>query len=274
MALVNFDFQSDCLKGDTEISVILPDKPWGKNPTEFYRSGKKYPVLWLLHGTFGDHSDWVRKSNIELYACEKDVIVVMPSGLNANYANWPNFSLGYNMYDFLFDELMPLIYGWFPASDKREDNFVAGLSMGGRGTCVYAFSRPEKFGGAAILSACPRNVKTMAEDDPRMWERTLGSIENQGGLENYLNSYENSWDILDKLVEEKADLPKLYFACGEDDMLYKPYMIFKKHAEEIGLDAKFEEIPGYRHEWRFWDLTIEKAMNYFGLTKEDGGNPF
>ena len=152
MSLIQFNFESQYLGNNHEISVILPDKPRGKSPAEFYRSGAKYKVLWLLHGTFGDHSDWVRKSNIELYACEKDLIVVMPSALNSNYANWPSFGTGFNMYDYIFEELMPLIYGWFPASDKREDNFVAGLSMGAMGTMKCALGHPEMYAAALCMS--------------------------------------------------------------------------------------------------------------------------
>ena len=273
MSLMTFNFQSSCLSGNTEITVILPDKPWKTSPAEFYGSGKKYKVLWLLHGIFGDHTDWLRKSNIELYACEKDLIVVCPNGMNTNYGNWPSYGLGYNMYDFLFDELMPLIYGWLPASDKREDNFIAGLSMGGRGTCVYAFSHPEKFAAAAVLSASPRNFETMAEKEPAMWERMSKSVINYKDLEDFLASPENTW----KIVGEKAktgELPRLYFACGEDDGLYPAFMDFKKYAEEIGLPATFETIPGYKHEWRFWDLSIQKALSFFGLDEDGAGNPF
>ncbi len=270
---MNLNFQSEALSGNTEITVILPDKPWKTSPASFYNSGKKYKVLWLLHGTFGDHTDWLRKSNIELYACEKDLIVVCPSGMNANYANWPDFGIGYNMYDFLFDELMPLIYGWLPASDKREDNFIAGLSMGGRGTCVYAFSHPEKFAAAAILSSAPSNFDTLQEKNPGMWARFTKSFANYGGKEGFLDSVENTW----KIAAEKAasgELPRLYFACGEDDMLYPPFLEFKAYAEKIGLDAVFETTPGFKHEWRFWDLSIQKALEFFGLTEDSAGNPF
>ncbi len=100
-------------------------------PEQFYGSGRKYKVLWLLHGTFGDHTDWVRKTNIEMYAVERNLAVVMPSALNSNYSNWNNTMLGFNMYDFLTEELMPLIYGWLPVSDKREDNFIAGSAWVG-----------------------------------------------------------------------------------------------------------------------------------------------
>ena len=265
MAYMQFDFQSEYLQGNTTISVILPEKPMNAKPKDFYGSGKKYKVLWLLHGTFGDHSDWIRKSNIELYACERNLAVVMPSALNSNYANWEHFSIGYNMYDFLIDELMPLAHNWLPLSDKREDNYIAGLSMGGRGTCVYAFSHPELFAGAAVLSQVPRDIEWDRKTNPAFFKRTQGSIDNRGGLEAYLASYENTWRVLDEAVKKGVDLPKLYFACGKADMLYEGFQHFKAHAREIGLKAAFEEIEGYRHEWRFWDLTIEKALDYFGI---------
>lgn len=180
MSLAQLTFESQYLQGNTTVSVILPDKPREKTPAQFYGEGTRYKVLWLLHGTFGDHSDWLRKSNIELYACERDLVVVCPSGLNANYANWENFSLGYNMYDYFLEELMPLVHNWFPASDKREDNYIAGLSMGGRGACVYAFSHPEKFAGAAILSACPRDTGWVRENDPQLWLGPRAALKTAG----------------------------------------------------------------------------------------------
>ncbi|MFN2166501.1 MAG: alpha/beta hydrolase, partial [Anaerolineae bacterium] len=148
MALLQLDFESQFLNGNTQVSIILPDKPRDQTPGDFYGSGTRYKVLWLLHGTFGDHSDWIRKSSIELYACENDLIVVMPSALNSDYVNWDDCMMGYGMFDFLIQELMPLVQNWLPASDKREDNFVAGLSMGGGGSLMYALNYPEKFAGA------------------------------------------------------------------------------------------------------------------------------
>ena len=59
------------------------------------------------------------------------------------------------MYDYFTKELMPLVYGWLPVSDKREDNFIAGLSMGGRGTIKFAVNFPQLFAAAAVLSAVP-----------------------------------------------------------------------------------------------------------------------
>jgi len=274
MALVTMNFESAYLNSNHEISVILPDKPRTMTPREFFESGRKYKVLWLLHGTFGDHSDWIRKSNIELYACERDLIVVMPSALNSNYSDWPESMMGFNMFSYLTEELMPLIYNWFPASDKREDNFVAGLSMGGGGTIKYAVNHPDKFAAAAILSSCARNPHIIDMDDPNpRSKRNIVSVKNAGGLDAYINSYENVWDKL-KELSNTGTLPRLYFACGKNDFLYNDFVSFRKYAESFNLDATFEEIEGYTHEWRFWDLTIQKALTFFGLDQKDAGNPF
>ena len=276
MALVKLNFESQFLNGNTEVSIILPDKARDQQPADWYANGAKYKVLWLLHGTFGDHSDWLRKSSIELYACEKDLIVVMPSALNSDYTNWDHCMMGYAMYDFLIEELMPLVYNWFPASDKREDNFISGLSMGGEGVMRYALGQPERFAAAAVLSWAPRNYERLfAAPGGMQEERTLNRVANAGGVEAFLASAENSWKVVGDMVKAGADLPRLYFACGTNDMLYDWVTEFKAYAGEIGLDATFDEIEGYAHEWRFWDLTIQKALDFFGLGRETAaGNPF
>lgn len=274
MALVTFEFESQYLGNNHTVGVILPDKPRNLTPQEFYGSGKKYKVLWLLHGTFGDYSDWIRKSMIELYACERDLIVVMPSAMNSNYANWPSFGMGFQMYDYIFEELMPLIYNWFPASDKREDNFVAGLSMGGRGTCVLALNHPEKFAGACVLSAVPSDLWAMKAEGGMMWARMQKSAANFDSEEDFLNSYQNTWKVLEDAVKQGTELPRLLFGCGEDDMLYKDFLAFREKADRLGLKADYFSIPGLKHEWRFWDKGIQKALDFFGIGTQDCGNPF
>lgn len=270
MALIQFFFESKFLNGNTMVDVVVPDCPRRLTAEEFYCSGKKYPVLWLLHGTFGDATDWQRRTSIELYACERNVIVVMPTALNSNYSNWPNMMMGYNMYDYIIKELMPIIYGWFPASDKREDNFIAGLSMGGRGTMKFAVNFPEKFAAAAVLSAAPQDWSGMKPGAADLMldtdnARLAAAIANAGGLEKYKASEENIWRIID----EKAPLgvlPRLLFACGTNDkLIYGNLQKFEIHAKELGLDAEFFYGEGYRHEWRFWDLGIQKALDFFGL---------
>jgi putative tributyrin esterase len=265
MSLNVLHFESQYLHGNTTVSFILPDKPMHQDPKEFYRNQKKYKVLWLLHGTFGDYSDWLRKTNIELYACEKDLVVVMPSALNSDYSNWDGFMMGYSMFDYLTEELMPLVYGWFPVSEQREDNFIAGLSMGGGAAVKYAIHHPEKFAAVADLSGPVKDLRSIyAQPLDSLDRRFINRANNGGGVDAYLDSYENSWDKLAALAGKNV-LPRLYFASGTKDYMYDQYLKFKKYAGEIGLDATFEEIEGYRHEWRFWDIAIQHALTFFNL---------
>ena len=285
MALVHLNFNSKYLSGSTDVNIILPDCARTQDPAAFYGDGKKYPVLWLLHGTFGDYSDWLRKTNVELYAEEKNLIVVMPSAQNTDYANWPGFGTGYQVFDYLTEELMPLVYGWFPASDRREDNFIAGLSMGGRGAIAYAWAFPEKFAAMYSMSCVPQDMRPAAaelesgEPAPNPWaaldrERNRHRLENAGGLEAYLASPQNTWDRAQE-VAKRDDMPRMYFSCGTADfVMYGHFKAFRAYAEEIGLKAEFTETEGYNHEWRFWEKEIRRAIELFLPGDEKAGNAF
>lgn len=271
MALVRMNFESIYLNNNHEIGMILPDvkRDGPLTPKEFFESGKKYKVLWLLHGTYGDYSDWIRKSNIERYASERDLIVVMPSGLNANYANWDNaFGMGYQMYDYFLKELMPMVYNWFPASDKREDNYIAGLSMGGMGALLFGVNHPDKFAGVASLSAPAFNLHKLDPESGSFFNvkdrRFRAMVENAGGEEAYRNTVENVWDLLPKQAK-KGVLPAIYCCCGTEDFLYPSYKEFEAYAKEEKLPITFVEEAGYKHEWAFWDRQIQKALKFFQL---------
>ena len=181
------------------------------------------------------------------------------------------------MYDYLFEELMPMIYNWYPISDKRSDNYIAGLSMGGFGTMVYALNRPEKFAAACSLSGpiydprkpmptteMPRTLQIPPHLKDFRPDRTQNQLENAGGLEGYLNSPANTWDKLIHNYKNGVDMPKLYFCCGTKDFLYPAFQILRKFAQDNGFhNITFEEEAGYGHEWRFWDKYIERFLDLY-----------
>ena len=286
MALINFDFESQYTGHNENVYIILPDKKRSQTPAEFYGSGKKYPVLWLLHGTYGGYSDWIRKSNIETYACEHDCIVVMPGVGNSEYNEWPAFTLGYNGRNYIIDELMPMVYNWFPASDKREDNFIAGLSMGGRGTCQFALNYPEKFAAAAVLSSAPQNYDGQREELQKLFDtprkdmdptdrdfRQYNTMHRYDTLDGYLDSISNTWRKVGQCMKDGTDLPRFMFAIGTEDHGYANMVAFRKYADEIGFKFEYHEGPG-RHEWRVWERDIQIAFKFFGFGDEEQGNIF
>ena len=94
-----------------------------------------------------------------------------------------------------------------------------------------------------------------------MWDRMAKSIANFNSEEDFLNSYQNTFQVLEEAIKNKKDLPRFLFGCGEDDFLYKNFLEFKQKAEALKMDAEFFSLPGYQHEWRFWDAGIQKALD-------------
>lgn len=269
MAYIQLNFESRYLGNSHPVSVLIPDMPRDETPRRWYASRGRYPVLWLLHGTYADHTDWIRKTNLEVYVQERGVMAVMPNALNSNYADWPDFSSGFDMYTYLTEELMPFIQYTLPASARREDNCIAGASMGGRGACLYALNRPELFAGAASFSYPLGDVDALFAPNPsspselRMAARAYNTLRNVGGADAYRASYENTLRIALENAG-KPDQPALYFLMGGDDGLLPAQENFRQQARAAGLNATFEALPSYAHEWRFWDKCLEKALDFFG----------
>ena len=288
MALIHLDFESQYLGSNQDVYIIMPDKPRKLTPQQFYDRKVKYPVLWLLHGTFGGYSDWIRKSNIELYACEKDLIVIMPGVGNSSYEAWNNFTLGYDSEKYIVDELMPLVYNWLPASDRREDNFIAGLSMGGGGALKFAMNYPDRFEACASLSCIPRkpsraeleklwdmNIRDILADEKlkAKYLRQYNTLKKYESVDEYLSSSSNLYGLVTKALKSGRH-PRLMFACGSDDPLFKKeYSQFKEYCDRKGYDIEWHLAPG-SHEWRVWDRDIQLTLKFFGLDKKDRGNAF
>lgn len=243
MALIKFNFLSDALAMQTNVTVILPtqtfaDKMAGKDP---YVPGVKYQVLWLLHGAFGDDSDYVNFSNILRYAEENKLAVVMPSGYNSGYADAQG-NLAAKYYSFIVDELPKVLGAYFPLSDKREDNFVGGLSMGGMGAFKCAMMRPEQYSAALLMSGAGRDPSIPSPFDMP-----------GDGL--------NPWAQAKANVEAGVALPKVFLSVGLDDGAKEMVFGCRDYLQELGYDVFYEGVPGLAHEWDFWDQCLRKAVN-------------
>lgn len=147
--LVNFVSQS--LSRTVTINVILPtDKMYFPGMPQ-REEGKPFKTLYLLHGVIGNYTDWLHGTRIQRWAEENDLAVVMPSGDNAFYVDQP---WNCNYYGkFIGEELVDFTRKTFPLSHKREDTYIAGLSMGGYGAIRNGLKYHETFGCIGALSS-------------------------------------------------------------------------------------------------------------------------
>ncbi len=248
MAVIKMNFLSQALGMQANVTICLPSFSFAdimNGRQDVYVPGMKYQVLWLLHGGSGDDSDYVNFSNIVRYADDNKIAVVMPADYNAGYADQEGEGMMVaKYYTYVVEELPKMLRAMFPFSDKREDNFVAGLSMGGFGTFKCAMLNPEKYAAALCMSG--------AGSDPA--ENTNGLFKVEPG------SPLDAWGAAKKNVEEGKPLPKMFMTVGDKDFTMEGMRKCRTYLEGLGYDVLYEEVPGYGHEWDFWDLTLRKAL--------------
>jgi len=260
MAFLQCDFFSDVLGLSTSMNVILPQQTRRQIGMTNNADKEKCPVLYLLHGLSDDHTIWMRRTSIERYVAHLGIAVVMPSVNKSFYVDMHN---GDKYGEFINEELPEIVQSFFPISSKREDTFVAGLSMGGYGAFLMALSKPAKFAAAASLSGS-LNIANLAKN---------ANIERNGFFEYVLgpldkiqNSNIDLFHLSANLAKSGEQLPRLYQCCGQDDFLYQDNLDFKTHIQALPFDFKYEDAPG-THEWSFWDTHIQKALAWM-LKKE------
>ena len=221
MALIQVNFISNCLKRTVPIQVILPvDKILSEEKEQ-----KPFKTLYLLHGLFGNYTDWVTNTRIQKWAEERNLAVVMPSGDNSFYID--NEFYGNNDYGkYVGEELVQITRKMFPLSHRREDTFIAGLSMGGFGAIRNGLKYSENFGYVIGLSSAIH-----------IFEGTgLGLIGEDrvfGDLEKGKDTDKNPKYLIEHF--ENKNKPKIYMACGLEDSLLDVNRIYRDLFKQHGL---------------------------------------
>ncbi len=243
MALITLKVFSESLGKQTEISVIIPQNRNSGQIGVENKAAKKYKCLYLLHGLSDDNTNWMRLSSIERYASRYDLAVIMPNGDKSFYTNIQG---GYNYYEFVAKELPSIIREYLPVSEKREDNFIGGLSMGGYGALKIGLRECNNFSKIIALSPCG-DIKNLGEQ--------IGVLKSIFGADMTVPEAD---DVL-YLAENCENRPKVFMAIGTEDFLYDNNKPVRKKFEDLDYDFTYLEQSG-SHNWNFWDEYIEKAL--------------
>lgn len=256
MALIQCDFYSEVLGLSTSMMVILPQQTHTQIGMTGHVKAEKHPTLYLLHGLSDDHTIWLRRTSIERYAAEYGLAVVMPAVHRSFYQDMVN---GLNYWTFVSEELPAIAQSFFPLSQLREDNFVAGLSMGGYGAFKLALNHPERFAAAASLSG--------ALDIEGILERDLSDSRLIFGEQAQIaGSNSDLFAAAERLAHSDQPAPMLYQYCGTEDFLYEENIKFRNHAQALNLPLTYTEAPG-DHQWSYWDEYIQHVLRWLPLSR-------
>lgn len=259
MALIHCDFFSEILGICTSMYVILPQTTKAQIGMEGTVKKEKNPTLYLLHGLSDDHTIWLRRTSIERYVSPLGLAVVMP---NVHRSFYTDMDIGYRYWTFVSEELPEIARSFFPLSDAREDNFVAGLSMGGYGAFKMALRCPEKFAAAASLSGAVDIADRVAGVQDVILKKEFRNI---FGDESRVAGSENDlFYLAKKVADSDGPKPRLYQCCGTEDFLYGDNVRFKEFVKTLPLDLTYQEGPG-THEWGYWDQQIQKVLKWLPL---------
>ena len=247
---------SKILKGDRNFAIYLPP--------DYDHSSRSYPVLYLLHGYTDDHTGWVQFGEVKHIADKAineggatPMIIIMPdadTGL-PGYTN--SISGKWNYEDFFFNELMPYVEDRFRIKKNKRYRAVAGLSMGGGGSFLYALHRPDLFSSAAPLSAWmgPKNLEEMNDF------ATRENIKfNEADLEPFLK-LNNPLELIDSMSQESLNSVRWYIDCGDDDFLYEGNSMMHIKMRDKQVNHEFRIRDG-GHTWDYWRSALPTVLNF------------
>jgi len=240
MAVIRFNYRATALHGSTNVTIILPTQ--GFHMSDHTKDGQndlvpgvKYQVLWLLHGGLGDDQDFINFSNIVRYADEANIAVVMPACPAKFYEG--------AYYELVSEELPRLLRTIFPFSDKREDNFVGGLSHGGDCSLRLCLEHPDRYAAGLVMSA----AGTTHFHDPKMENHVLFDV----------------FGMAEKNLASGQPLPHIFFATGSGDRGFPAYTPIIDKLDEMGLPLTRLYVDGDGHSWDFWDGMLRNGLGSF-----------
>jgi enterochelin esterase-like enzyme len=183
------------------------------------------------------------------------MIIIMPDADTKvmGYYNMPEW----NYEDFMFQELIPHVEKKFRIKSQKRFRAVAGLSMGGGGSFMYALRHPEMFSSACPLSAYvgplteEQSMKSLKRQFPN-------ATEEQG--KTYFENH-NALNLLAKVDIKDVKSVRWYIDCGDDDFLYEGNAL-------MHVEMRKKEIPHeYRvrdggHTWTYWRDALPEVLHF------------
>ncbi|MCC5882141.1 MAG: esterase family protein [Halomonas sp.] len=254
-------FTSEVLGRDYPYALYLPDG--------YHETYQAYPVLYLLHGSFGSERDWVESGGLKETADRlireghiPPMVIVMP-GSESWWIDGHNEAAR----TAFLDDLMPYIEATWQVVPQREWRAIAGLSAGGFGALNFTLERPELFAAAAAMSPASYHPLPPRRSTAR---RHPAFLDAAGSFDESLWRQSNYTAYLENYLEREEIVP-LYLSAGHRD----PYNA-EHHARVVRQalaphqpDLVAMEVLNGGHTWRVWRASLPTAMAWMGRFLQD-----
>jgi enterochelin esterase-like enzyme len=253
----NLSLPSKILKSDRKYAVYLPP--------DYESSQRSYPVLYLLHGGGDDQTGWVQFGEV-LNIADKSIregsatpmIIVMPDANTGKRGYFNDIKGEWRYEDFFFEEFMPFVEKTYRIKEEKRYRAVAGLSMGGEGSFVYALHHPELFSSACPLSAGTGPLKL--ENAKEYLSRRGVTYNAEAEVETYFKRH-SVLELVNAIPDDQKKALRWYIDCGDDDFLYEGNSLVHIALRKKEIPHEFRIGDG-GHTWSYWRNALPKVLAF------------
>jgi len=252
----NLSLPSKILKSERKFAVYLPP--------DYETSGRSYPVLYLLHGAGDDQTGWVQFGEVQNITDKAinagtatPMIIIMPDANTGRRGYFNDIKGDWNYEDFFFKELMPYVEKKYHIKTDKRYRAVAGLSMGGGGSFVYALHHPELFSAACPLSAATGPL-TMEE------AKTQLAKSNPNLPDSVVTKYYNTHSVvymMNNMPEDQKKAVRWFIDDGDDDFLYEGNCMVHIAMRKKEIPHEFRVRDG-GHTWTYWRASLPNVLEF------------
>jgi putative tributyrin esterase len=236
---------SPSLSGQRAVTVLLP--------TGYAQSGRRYPVLYLLHGGGQDHTAFASRGWFGTQA-SRAMIIVTPNAGESWYVN-SVVDPKARYEDFVVRDLVSYIDANYRTIATRQGRAVAGVSMGAWGAMLLGLKHHQLFGAVGALSA-PYLISRQSPnmDMSSREQQTFGKPGSRERLER------DPVTLLAAIPLESV--PALYLASGNQDIFVIDNRRFIERLTERKIPYEYREVSPRGHSWDLWD---DQLVNFIEL---------
>jgi S-formylglutathione hydrolase FrmB len=245
-------FHSPSLDRDMHYLVLLPPD---------YSSGRSFPVLYLLHGLYGDYKNWDKRTGLESYAKTTSLLIVMPDADDSWYTNSATVPRD-KFEDYITKDVISEIDAKYRTIREKRARAIAGLSMGGYGAVKLALRHSDLFAFAASLSGAfnaPRNLDHLRPEFRAKLQEVFGKARNHARRQN---------DVF-RLLRTTHDYPYFYLACGTADFFLDTNRALAAQLSSQKVAYEYHQTAG-GHAWEYWDSALSTMLQAVARQLESG----
>ena len=253
----SLELPSEILGGPRKYAVYLPP--------DYDTSARAYPVLYLLHGGGDDQTGWVQFGEVLHIADEAirtgkstPMIIVMPDANTGRRGYFNDVTGEWRYEDFFFDEFIPHVESTYRIRGEKRYRAVAGLSMGGGGSFMYALHRPDMFSSAAPLSASTGALSL--EDFRRRMQGPNAPQVSDEVMEAYYQRH-SALALVNAMPDSQRTAVRWYIDCGDDDFLYEGNSLIHIAMRKKEIPHEFRVRDG-GHTWTYWRESLPDVLAF------------